>query len=313
MSVSQNGKQWRVSYKYNGKLLRESYPSAALAYARDNAIKAAKEAGVFTPPHELLDPAGDPKDYGHDITIAEMAEKIKTAYARENWKPNVRRTNCTRINEYILPLIGQYRLKDMTTARWDWYFAQLQVTPSIENPAEMVGPSVTEKVRQLCSTIMGEALRLEYISQEERDRVLRAKCPTYHSDEKKIWTIAEYVKALLACKDIQMRVYLKLSAEASQRIGEITGLLWDDVIVQPDLTAELVFRHQLQRINVDEIAKSKQYTRYIEVPSGSTTKDKRPPKTKQYLVDMKYLGDAGIAPPPRSVFVGEDLVRDLLV
>ncbi len=311
MSVEKNGKCWRVSYKHNGQLYRESYPSKEAADARNAAIKAAKAARSFVPPHELLDPQGEPTDYGKDITIAEMAERIKGDYARDNWKPNVRRTNCSRIDGYIIPLIGKYRLKDMTTARWDWFFAQLQVTPSIDNPEEMVGPSVLEKVRQLCSTIMGEALRLEYISQDERDRVLRAKCPSYHSNEKTIWTIAEFIKALNSCRTIQMRVLLKLAAQASQRIGELTGLLWEDVHIQPDGTAELVFRRQLQRLSVADIKQSKHYTSFIEVPSGVTTKDKQPPKTRLYLVDLKYLGAEGTAPPPHSVFVGKDLAADL--
>lgn len=54
MSISKNGKQWRVSYKYNGKLYHESYRTQAMAYTRDMDIKAAKAEGAFKSPHELL-------------------------------------------------------------------------------------------------------------------------------------------------------------------------------------------------------------------------------------------------------------------
>lgn len=132
----------------------------------------------------------------------------------------------------------------------------------------------------------------------------------YKSEEKVIWSLEEYKKALDACDSIQLRVFLELAAQASQRIGEITGLLWEDVHIEKDMSASLVFRHQLQRVSIVNADAAKQYESCAVVPSGVNTKDKQPPKTQLCLVSMKSKGHG--APKPRTVFVGPELAADLL-
>lgn len=152
--------------------------------------------------------------------------------------------------------------------------------------------------------------------------VKRARSVTYLSGEKVIWSLEEYAKALDAA-DERMRVFLRLSSEASQRFAETCALHWDDVHVQRDLSAKLVFRWQLRRIRADAITdemvdgvyrctgKYKDYVVFKVLPSGVTTKDKQPPRTKLVLCQMKTKGHE--LPQPREVYIAPDLVSELLV
>ena len=310
MSVAKHGKKYRVTYSWQGETKHEYYDSESIARARDDEIKAGKRAGTFTPPHKLLNPEGSPSAYGKGITVAEMMQILLSDYAPRKWKPNVTSSNTARINAYILPLIGKEKLSTLTPKRLERFFRDMQQLPQIGNPNKKVGPSVVEKVKSLLNTAMKEAYRLQYITKREQvDVVSLAACDTYSSEERTIWTQGEYLRAVEAAKPLQLRVWLKLSAQASARIGENLGLKWDDVEFQPDGSAAITYRWQLQRISREEMESSQKLIVYETIPGGCTTKGKSKPQTVLCLCGMKSKGNT--PPPPRTVFVGPELASDL--
>ena len=50
MSCEKRGKVWRVSYRYNGVVYKETFDTEKQARARDAIVKAEKEVGTFSPP-----------------------------------------------------------------------------------------------------------------------------------------------------------------------------------------------------------------------------------------------------------------------
>lgn len=310
MSVAKHGKKYRVTYAWQGETKHEYFESETAARARDDEIKAGKKVGTFVPPHELLNPDGDPSAYGVDLTVAEMMNIMLIDYAPRKWKPNVTAANAARINAYINPLIGKEKLATLTPKRMESFFKDVRKLPQIGNPKKTVSPSVVVQIKSLLSTAMKEAYRLQYITKREQvDVVSLAACDTYSSEERLIWTQEEYFRAVEVAKPLQLRVWLKLSAQASARIGENLGLKWADVEFQPDGSAAITYRWQLQRVSRKELESSQKIRVYEVVPCGGGTKGNTAPQTVLCLCGMKSKGNT--PPPPRTVFVGPELASDL--
>lgn len=305
MAIEKAGRVYRVVYKWKGKIYRESFQTEALAQARDAAIKAQKAAGTFSPAHELQDADGNAVDYGKGLTVSEMIGIVFTDYAPIKWSPEVTRGHRARYEYFIKSELGNVRIADLSVARVERFLTWCLTQPQTDDPTRLTGPSAVEKIKQLLSIMLSEAYRLQYIDRECSEVVKRARCVSYSSDEKIIWTLEEYSKALAVCETIQERVLIELSAKASQRIGETAGLQWDDVEFLPDGTVKLTFRQQLRRLAVREIETSKDYEIFAEIPSGTTTKDKCPPQTKLVLCRMKSRSKC--TPPPRVVYVDSDI------
>ena len=310
MSVAKHGNKYRVTYSWQGKTKHEYFDSEAIARARDDEIKAGKKAGTFVPPHELLDAEADPAAYGKGITVAEMMTILINDYGPRNWKPNVAASNAARIDTYIIPLIGDEKLSTLTPKRLERFFLEVRELPQMGNPNQKVGLSVVEKIKSLLSTAMKEAYRLQYITKREQvDVVSLAECDSYSSEERTIWTLEECLRAVEAAQPLQMRVWLKLAAQGTARIGENLGLKWDDVAFQPNGSAAITYRWQLQRIAREEMQGNQKIVVYETIPGVCTTKDKAAPQTVLCLCGMKSKGKK--PPPPRTVYVGPNLAADL--
>lgn len=76
MSYKKRGKVWRVNYRYNGVVYKETFDTEKQARARDAIVKAEKEAGTFVPPHELINPETNPRGYGKGITVRELMRHL---------------------------------------------------------------------------------------------------------------------------------------------------------------------------------------------------------------------------------------------
>ena len=303
MSVEKRGKVWRVSYRHNGKQYKESFDTEKQARARDAIVKMEKEAGTFEPPHELLNAEAEPVAYGKGITIRELMERVVTEYGPSEWKPNVLAQNRNRIEYYINPMLGNETVMGLTVPRLERYYKELQKTPSVDNPGEMVGTSVIEKIHNLLNTAFRQAQRWGYIPRNELTVVSFAKYPKYYSEERTIWTPEQFQTALNACEHHGLKLWLYLAASCSARIGELLGLQWQNVQYFGDGTASITFRQQLQRLDKDGMANSEKYEVYYQFDSGRNS------KTVLALCGMKAKN--GRAAPPRTVYVGPRLASEL--
>ena len=303
MSCEKRGKVWRVSYRHNGVVYRETYDTEKQARARDALVKAEKEAGTFAPPHALINPEMNPRAYGKGITIRELMRRLVEEYGPTEWKPNVLAQNRNRIEYYINPFLGDELLMDISVQRIERYYKELLRTPSVDNPDETVGKSVIEKIHTMLCTAFKQAQRWGYIPRDEKSVVSLARRPKYKSDERTIWTPQQYRTALDVCEHHGLRLWLLLSASCSARIGELLGLQWDCVEFMEDGTASITFRQQLQRLDRVGMDESEKYEVYFTFPSG------RDSKTVLALCGMKDKD--GTAAPPRIVYVGPQVATAL--
>lgn len=303
MSVEKRGKVWRVSYRHDGKVYRETFDTEKQARARDAVVKAEKECGLFAPPHEMIDAEVNPRAYGKGITVRELMERVVTEYGPNEWKPNVLAQNRNRIEHYINPALGDELVMSITVPRLERFYRELLETPSVDDPEETVGKSVIEKIHNLLNTAFRQAQRWGYIPREEKTVVSLAHRPKYKSDERTIWTPAEFRAALDACEHHGLRLWLYLSASCSARIGELLGLQWKDVEFFDDGTAAITFRQQLQRLDREGMADSEKYEVYFSFPTTGNS------KTVLALCGMKDKD--GSAARPRKVYVGPQLAAEL--
>ncbi len=303
MSCEKRGKVWRVSYRHHGIVYRETYGTEKQARARDALVKAEKEAGTFSPPHELIDPELNPRAYGKGITVRELMLRFVNEYGSTEWKPNVLAQNRNRIEYYINPYLGDEYISDLSVQRIERYYKELLKTPSVDNPNETVGKSVIEKIHTMLCTAFKQAQRWGYIPREEFSVVSLAHHPKYRSDERSIWTPEQYRTALDSCDHHGLRLWLLLSVSCSARIGELLGLQWDYVRFNEDGTASITFRQQLQRLDRVGMDESEKYEVYLSFPTNDNS------KTILALCGMK--DKTGITAPPRTVYVGPMLAQAL--
>ena len=303
MSCEKRGKVWRVSYRHNGVVYRESFDTEKQARARDALIKAEKEAGSFSPPHALINPEQNPRAFGKGITVRELMQRFVEEYGPTEWKPNVLAQNRNRIEYYINPFLGDELLANITVQRIERYYKELLRTPSVDNPDETVGKSVIDKIHTMLCTAFRQAQRWGYMPRDEKTVVSLARRPKYRSDERMIWTPQQYRTALDSCDHHGLHLWLLLSASCSARIGELLGLQWDCVDFLGDGTAAITFRQQLQRLDREGMNVSEKYEVYFSFPSG------RDSKTVLALCGMKDKD--GTAARPRTVYVGPQLTAAL--
>ena len=303
MSCEKRGKVWRVSYRHNGVVYRESFDTEKQARARDALVKAEKEAGTFSPPHALIDPELNPRGYGKGITVRELMQRVVEEYGPTEWKPNVLAQNRNRIEYYINPFLGDELLLNISVQRIERYYKELLKTPSVDDPDETVGKSVIEKIHTMLCTAFKQAQRWGYIPRDEKTVVSLARRPKYRSDERTIWTPQQYRLALDSCEHHGLRLWLLLSASCSARIGELLGLQWDCVDFNDDGTASITFHQQLQRLDRAGMDASEKFEVYFSFPSD------RDSKTVLALCGMK--DKSGTAAPPRTVYVGAQLAAAL--
>lgn len=303
MSVEKHGKKWRVTYRHNGKTYKETFDSERDALLRDIVIHAEKEAGLFVPPHNLIDSEENPSEYGKRITIRELMARVMAEYGPTEWKPNTISQNLHRIEHYINPLIGDVLVAQLTVTRLERFYRDLRNFPSVDNPGETVGPSVIEKIHNLLNTAFHQAQRWGYIPRDVNTVVTYAKYPKYRSDEREIWTPEEYQIALDVCKHHGLKLWLYLSVPCSARIGELLGLQWKDVEFLKDGTARITIRQQLQRLDRKGMENSEKYKVYFSFPSKENT------STVLALCGTKDR--TGRTAPPRTILVGTTVTAEL--
>lgn len=99
--------------------------------------------------------------------------------------------------------------------------------------------SLTSAVRQRIIKVLkcafGQAVRWGMIAKNPFLNAILVKTPYHHRD---IWDAATIRKALEACRDAQLYVAMNLSFACSMRLGEILGLTWNNVHIEPDDIAQ---------------------------------------------------------------------------
>lgn len=164
-------------------------------------------------------------------TIAAFLDDFVALYGEKRWGVSTYDSNIGLINNYIVPLIGDKQVQDITPKFVDQFYQRLQKTkPVVKNnrkaKTEFLTAATIEKIHKLLVCAFKQAVRWEMISRNPFEFAL---VPKVKYNPRDIWTADMIRKALDACRDSRLYIAMNLSFACSLRIGEALGLTWDNV------------------------------------------------------------------------------------
>jgi len=239
-AITKKGKSFYVVYVVDGKQKWEPYKTAAEADARKLEIEYKQNTGTFVPPNPMM--------------LEEFLAEYVGVYGITKWSHSTYNSNTGLIRNYINPLIGQLKLKEITTKKMDSFFTKLKSQPAVQQKGRSEPGLVSDRniydINLLLSNAFDKAVDWEYVG---KNPITRNACPDREDNPRDIWDPETAKSALALCNDLILLVCMHLAIACSMRIGEITGLRWqfisfgdvennfEDAVLQIDA--------QLQRIS----------------------------------------------------------------
>jgi integrase len=214
-----------------------------------------RKLGTFSPPVKYA------KNY--NPTVAELLKEFVELYGVNHWGDSFLSCSQHRIDDYIVPLIGNVRVKDVTLHMLERFYDELQRTPAIvlkghKDTGKTVSHGVIESIHGLLKNAFNRAIRWGYLS---TNPAMTAEVPQYEKNERTVWTAETAQKALSLCRERKLKLAMQLALGCSMRIGEILGLTWDCVDIRPERIAaqdaQLHVNKELKRCQKDAMEKLK--------------------------------------------------------
>ena len=245
-SIVKRSSKYYVVYQYKNergehKQKWESYPTQAEANARKKEIEYKVNVGTFIIPQ--------------CNTLADLLKEYVALYGKNNWAMSTYASNEGLINNYILPYLGDMKVKDITSRVLEKYYQQLVDMKPVPNPLtgkssrETVGTGTVRCVHKLLRCCFGQAVRWEII---EKNPAINAMVPKHKKQEREIWTAETLFQATELCKDKRLKLSINLAFACSLRMGELLGLTWDCVDISEEAIrtgyASISVNKELQRV-----------------------------------------------------------------
>lgn len=170
-------------------------------------------------------------------TMSQFMDYFVRLYGEENWSISTYKHSVGVIENYIKPIIGHVRLRDLNRRTVDEYIRTLQRTKAVDsalakrNGNEFVTNSTIAKTLKVLHCAFEQAVRWEFVESNPFDK------PNFKKQKEKrreIWNAEDIRKALEGCKSVNLFVAINLSFACSMRLGEILGLQWKYVHVSDD-------------------------------------------------------------------------------
>ena len=109
---------------------------------------------------------------------------------------------------------------------------------------------------------LNQAIRWEYLDTTMRNPASLATLPKIPKVKRKVWSISTFREALKKSDDEILKVTMNIAFSCSLRIGEITGLTWDDVIIDEHSiatnNARVIVNKELSRVNLKAMQELKE-------------------------------------------------------
>ena len=327
MTIKPHGNRFRIDYRCPNfpKLIHESFDTKEEAELRLAQIKLEKKRGTLLPPPELVDPDSNRDLARETITVRQLMTEYVQMYGLNHWSESTLSCNRHRIDDYILPYIGDVPIKTLTTHRLEKFYRQLLSEPAVkmkgrEQEERTISPSVVEKVHAVIRSALNQAIRWDYL--QGNNPAIAVELPRYKKGKRDAWTDQEAYNALCLCTDPILALCMSLALGCSMRIGEILGLTWDCVHIEPELVeadeAYLIVDKELRRSHKKSIAKLREQGRddiYFTFPAWKQTESTtvlvlKAPKTESSVRSI-YLPQTVVQALLEQKAVQESYKRDL--
>lgn len=240
MKAQPHGNRFQITYRCTGypKLIFETFDTLEEANLRIAEILLLKKQGKLTPPLDLLDPDSNKNLFQEAITVRRLMDEYVRLYGTAHWSAGTMSCNLHRINDYILPYIGDYAVKDLTTHRLEHFYQLLLSEPAKHmtghhDEKQRISVSVVERVHAILRSALNQAIRWGYL--DGANPAMAVELPKIQKKVRAVWTADEAKTALDKCEDPILKLCMLLAIGCSMRIGEILGLTWDCVHISDDL------------------------------------------------------------------------------
>lgn len=281
-SIIERGNSCSVVYYVNGKARWEACTSKETAKKRKVEIEYQQSKGTFVPPSIM--------------TVADLMEQFIDTYGKTKWGYGYYEANVGLINNYILPHIGDWALKNCTTKKMTEYFNKLRETEAVQQPGRKAPPTlVSERNIYEIYGLLHIAFRLA-VEWEEigKHPLTKSMKPSSTRGTRESWDDEMAIKAIVNCTDFRLLMYFHFALGCSMRIGEISGLTWDRIFFDEENDFEnayLKVESQLSRISLKayEDLKRKKGSIHFVFPNVYQNKDYKTllvlkePKTKSSI------------------------------
>lgn len=266
MKPVKRGKKYQITYRYPGlpKPINEYFNSEEEALFRIAQINLEKKMGTFLPPASAIDPDRDRDLARKTMTVAQLLDLYVKDYGLNHWSESYLSCNQHRINDYILPYIGDLPIHTLTTHRLEKFYRQLLAEPAVkmkgrEDEERTIAPSVIERVHTILRSALNQAIRWDYL--RGANPAMTVELPRYKKDRREAWDEAEVRHAMEVCNDEILTLCMYLAIACSLRIGEILALTWDCIHIEDELLqserACIDITKELRRCNKESLEKLK--------------------------------------------------------
>jgi len=164
-------------------------------------------------------------------TISDLMERYVALYGQTKWAFSTYRSNCGLIRNYILPLLGNIRLEELSPRVVAELYRVFLQQPRYDGPyhkshGRSVSMSVLRDLHKLLHSAFEQAVLWEYVS---RNPFHRAVLPRMDSKPCQFLR-PDQISALLAqCDSPRLALAIHLAFAGSLRKGELLALTWQDV------------------------------------------------------------------------------------
>ena len=158
-------------------------------------------------------------------------ERYIALYGQTKWSLSTYQSNCGLIRNYILPLLGNIRLEELSPLIVAELYRDFLQQPRYDGPyhkscGRTVSLSVLRDIHKLLHSAFEQAVLWEYIS---RNPFHRAVLPRMETKPRQFLRPDQISVLLEQCDNPRLALAIHLAFSGSLRRGEILALTWQDV------------------------------------------------------------------------------------
>lgn len=226
-------------------------------------------------------------------TVSDLLYDFMELYGVNKWALSTYSSKKGLIDNYINPMIGKTKLKDVSPRLLDEYYKTLLKVKRVARNGhdfeeQTVSPRNVLEIHKVLNCAFNQAVRWELM---ENNPAAKATLPKVEKKKRDIWTADDLFRAIEVCEDDRLALAIHLAFSCSLRLGELVGLTWDCVDIDEETivqrNASIYIEKELQRVSKNSLEKLENKDVLTVFPavlvSDSTALVLKKPKTKSSI------------------------------
>ena len=215
-SIIKRKNRYSVVYNYkdemgNQRQKWETFNTNAEAKKRKTQVEFEQQSGTFIVPTAT--------------TVADLLEEYCSVYGVNNWAMSTYNSKKGLMYNYIIPLIGDVKIDDVTPRLMDKFYQSLltvksKVVKNKKPKSQYLTVHSVREIHKFLRSAFNQAVRWELMT---RNPVVNATLPKEEHQKREIWTAETLLHALEVCDDDILSLAINLAFSCSLRMGEMLG------------------------------------------------------------------------------------------